>query len=319
MPGRSATASRIAARMARMPGSRSTSARKRDELLRRSACGFAEALVQIHRRACVGRARSRRRAFRRNAKTSLASRPGRADGSSGHSRRDDGRRRGVRLRSSLRVGQRGRVPLLRAPARGDRRAPARRLHRRRARRGRLEGLPDARADRPGDARERLGRRAGRAPAGARGPRHARVRPRPAPVRAARHHRAARARGPAAPGAEDGGRRAARRRDRARLQQPADGHRRLRRDRAAADRRRPGRERAGRDPARRRAREPAHPPAARLRPPPGARAGAARRQRGRLGPGADALAADRRDDRDRDAGRATSSRPCSPTARSSSRS
>ena len=47
---------------------------------------------------------------------------------------------------------------------------------------------------------------------------------------------------------------------------------------------------------------AHAPAARVRPPAGARAGAARRQRGRRGPGADALAADRRDDRDRDAGR-----------------
>ena len=44
---------------------------------------------------------------------------------------------------------------------------------------------------------------------------------------ARHHRAPRARGAAAPGAEDGGDRPARGRHRARLQQPADGDRRLR--------------------------------------------------------------------------------------------
>ena len=45
---------------------------------------------------------------------------------------------------------------------------------------------------------------------------------------ARHHRAAPARGAAAPGAEDGGGRPARRRRRARLQQPADRHPRLQR-------------------------------------------------------------------------------------------
>ena len=65
---------------------------------------------------------------------------------------------------------------------------------------------------------------------------------------------------------------------------------------------PGVERAGRDPARGRARRRAHAPAAGLRPPPGARARPARRQPGRDRPGADALAAARRDDRDRDARR-----------------
>ena len=44
---------------------------------------------------------------------------------------------------------------------------------------------------------------------------------------ARHHRTDRARGAAPPGAEDGGGRPPRRRDRARLQQPADGDPRLR--------------------------------------------------------------------------------------------
>ena len=70
---------------------------------------------------------------------------------------------------------------------------------------------------------------------------------------ARHHRAPRARGAAAPGAEDGGGRAARGRDRARLQQPADGDRGLRAARPRARRRGRGRGRAGRDRARGRAR------------------------------------------------------------------
>ena len=76
-----------------------------------------------------------------------------------------------------------------------------------------------------------------------------------------------------PGAEDGGRRPARRRRRARLQQPADG-------RSAATpsscspalgRRRPAPRRRARDRARRRARGRAHAPAARVQPPAGAAA------------------------------------------------
>ncbi len=131
---------------------------------------------------------------------------------------------------------------------------------------------------------------------------ARVPARPAPVRHPRHHRAADPRGAAAPGAEDGGGRPARRRDRARLQQPADRDRGLRRDRAAADRRRARLGRARGDRARRRPRRRTDEAAARVRAPAGARAGAAERQRRRGAPGADARAADRRGDRDRDARR-----------------
>ena len=66
---------------------------------------------------------------------------------------------------------------------------------------------------------------------------------------ARRDRAAAARGAAAPGAEDGGRRPARGRHRARLQQPADGHHGLRPARPGARRRGAGRRRAGGDRAR----------------------------------------------------------------------
>ncbi len=173
---------------------------------------------------------------------------------------------------------------------------------RRTRRGRLEGLPDPRADRARDAAQRLGGRGQRPPDRARGARDPALRPGPPPVRPARRHRAARARGAAAPGPEDGGGRPARGRDRARLQQPADGDLGLRRDRPPPDRRRPGLGRAGRDAARRRARGRPHPPAAGVRAPPGARARAARRQRRRRRPRADARAPDRRGHRDRDARR-----------------
>ena len=111
---------------------------------------------------------------------------------------------------------------------------------------------------------------------------------------ARHHRAEAARGAAAPVAEDGGDRPARRRDRARLQQHADGDQRLRRaarllvrrGRSARGGRRPG-------PEGRRSRRGPDPAAAHVQPQAGAAAPAARRERRRPRPGADARPHDRR--------------------------
>ena len=82
---------------------------------------------------------------------------------------------------------------------------------------------------------------------------------------ARRQRAQAARTAARRRREDGGDRPPRRRRRARLQQPADGDRRLRRDPARARRRLRG---ADGDRPRRRAGRGAHPPAARVQPPPG---------------------------------------------------
>ena len=155
----------------------------------------------------------------------------------------------------------------RVPGRQRRRDPPLRLLARRVPGDADHGHPPARG-RPGDARGRHGARrarlaprrrswrhlrkdgsliTSRSPPGGslRGP-HGRARPRPRRQRAPAARAAARRRG------EDGGDRPPRRRRRARLQQPADGDRRLRRDPRSA---RDGGEEARGDLARRRTRPP----------------------------------------------------------------
>ena len=118
----------------------------------------------------------------------------------------------------------------------------------------------------------------------------------------RRDRAAAARGAARPGGEDGGDRAARRRRRARLQQPADRDLGLHGD-PARQGRRAGPRAARRDRPRRRAGGRPHAPAARLQPPPGAAPARARPQRDRGRHGADGAADHRRRRQRRRAARA----------------
>ena len=105
----------------------------------------------------------------------------------------------------------------------------------------------------------------------------------------RRHRARPSPGAAPPGAEDGVDRPARRRDRPRLQQPADGDQRLRRADADGLRRRCGPDPRQRRADRARGRESgvADRPAARLQPQAGAAAAADRPERGRRRDGVDA--------------------------------
>ena len=98
---------------------------------------------------------------------------------------------------------------------------------------------------------------------------------------ARHQRSREARGSAAPGAEDGSGRPARRRHRPRLQQPADRDPRQRRADVAPREEGSGHGGGGRrDPACRRSRRLAHAPAAGIQPQAGAAADRARPQRNR---------------------------------------
>ena len=132
-------------------------------------------------------------------------------------------------------------------------------------------------------------------------------------RGARRERAQAARAPAHGRGEDGGDRAARRRRRARLQQPADRDLRLHRD-PARPRRRRG---AGGDRPRRAPGGGPHAPAAGLQPAPGAAPEGAGPERDRRRDGDDAASHHRRRRQRGDAARGRTSRPSRPTARRSS--
>ena len=184
------------------------------------------------------------------------------------------------LSAALR-GRPGGAPPRGAPDHRRPRAPVEPRGRRAARVGRprVHGRPDdhrRRAHRVRELRRRpgaLSRRADQHRARGGDPARDRARPGPARREAEGLLRGSPAgAGPARPGPEDGGDRPARRRDRPRLQQPADGHRGAEQPAPHEDAaRRPRAQGRRPDPDHRPARRRSHPAAARVQPQAGARA------------------------------------------------